>query len=96
MGAKWECIFFCFFHFVPLSELEMLTELQTMLSSNQGHELCGEGLCFDDNVEHGLTPVHNQEQSRFCLSTGTRRPSQAPAWHPEGVSLVPMVFAGCV
>lgn len=80
---------------VPFSELEMLTELQTMLSCNQGCELCGEGLWFDDDAEHGPTPVYNQEQSRFCLSSGTGRPSQALAWQHEGVTLVPMVFAGC-
>lgn len=72
----------------------MLTELQTMLSCHQGYELCGEGLWFDVDAEHG--PVQNQEQSRFCLSTGTRRPSQALAWHGEGATLAPMVFAGCV
>lgn len=55
--------FLLLFHFVPFLKLEMLTELQTMLSCNQGYELCGEGLWFDDD---GPTPVHSQEQSRFC------------------------------
>lgn len=84
------------FHFVPFSELEMLTELQTMLSCHQGYEFCGEGLWFDDEAQHGPTPIHNQQQNRFCLSPATRRLSQAPAWHREGVTLVPMAFAGCV
>lgn len=69
--------FFCFFYFVPFSELKMLTELQTMLSCNQGYELCGEGLWFDDDAEHGPTPV----QSRFCLSTDKEaQPSTGLAW----------------
>lgn len=89
-----ECQMGTYFHLLlslcAFLRLEMLTELQTTLSCNQGYELCGEGLWFDDDAEHDPTPVHNQEQSRFCLSTGTRRPSQAQAWHCEGVTLAPM------